>query len=76
MRRHSWFTEGIREESNPGSFGEGLYERYGITGCVFELNCNWAAGLNRSPLGPDWMLLGEQMATVLAAYCREGGAGA
>ena len=60
---NTWFTEGSTDPSchNPGSFGEGLYGRYGIPACILELNCNWAAGLQKPPLGADWRLFGRQM---------------
>jgi predicted deacylase len=78
LREHTWFTEGSTGANfrNPGSFGEGLFERYGITACILELNCNWSAGLSKPPLGQDWRLLGNQMHDAFQAYFsgRSGGA--
>lgn len=70
LRRHTWFTEGSTDPSfcNPGSFGEGLYSRYRIDACVLELNCNWSAGLQKSPLGADWRLFGRQMRDAFREY--------
>jgi len=70
LRRHTWFTEGSTDPNfrNPGSFGEGLYSRYGIDACVLELNCNWAAGLQKPPLGADWRLFGRQMREAFREY--------
>ncbi len=70
LRRHTWFTEGSTDPNfcNPGSFGEGLYGRYGIDACVLELNCNWSAGLQKPPLGADWRLFGRQMREALREY--------
>ena len=70
LREHTWFTEGSTGAnfSNPGSFGEGLFERFGIPACILELNCNWSAGLDKAPLGVDWRLMGEQMHDALESY--------
>ena len=70
MFQHTWFTEGSTGSNfrNPGTFGEGLFERYGIIACILELNCNWIAGLNKVPFGKDWELLGEQMGRVFFEY--------
>ncbi len=75
LRKHTWFTEGSiggRDHfRNPGSIGEGLLERYGIDALIYELNANWIVGLNKSPLGEDWMLLGEQLCEVFYHYFSE-----
>jgi len=70
MFQHTWFTEGSTGSNfrNPGTFGEGLFERYGIIACILELNCDWIAGLNKVPFGKDWELLGEQMGRVFFEY--------
>lgn len=70
MFQHTWFTEGSTGSNfrNPGTFGEGLYERYGIIACILELNCDWIAGLDKVPFGKDWELLGEQMCEVFFEY--------
>jgi len=67
LTEHTWFTEGSTGGSyrNPGSFGEGLLERYGIDAFVYELNANWSAGLDKIPMGADWELLGSQLRRVL-----------
>ncbi len=70
MSQHTWFTEGSTGSNfrNPGTFGEGLFERYGIIACILELNCDWIAGLGKVPFGKDWELLGEQMCRVFFEY--------
>lgn len=73
LREHTWFTEGSTAPSfrNHGTFGEGLLERYGIDACILELNCDWIAGLQKIPFGPDWELLGRQMREVFWGYARD-----
>ena len=70
MRKHTWFTEGHTGGSfhNPGSFGEGLLERYGITAFVQELNANWIEGLQQDTGGENWELLGSQLRKVFYEY--------
>lgn len=66
--KHTWFREGYSHVKNPGSFGEGLYSRFGIDACVYELNYEWAKGLNKEPMGKDWELLGRQLRDVFYEY--------
>lgn len=75
LRKHTWFTEGSTGSSfrNPGSFGEGMLQRYGVTGCVLELNANWAAGLNDYPSSAHWKTFGEGFAEVLFEYFESNG---
>ena len=70
LRKHTWFTEGCtgRHFRNPGTIGEGLFERYGITACIHELNANHIAGLNAPPTAENWMLYGRQLADVFDRY--------
>jgi len=70
LRKHTWFREGSTGSSfrNPGSFGEGLLERFGIDACILELNANWIQGLSKVPFGKDWELLGEQLRDVFYEY--------
>jgi len=70
LEKHTWFTEGRTNPThhNPGSFGGEMFDRYGISGCVYELNCNWIAGLKKPPFGKDWELLGEQLREVFFNY--------
>ena len=72
LREHTWFTEGSTGGNfrNPGSFGEGLLERFGITACVLELNANWIAGLDDYPTAANWKLFGAQLAEALYYYFR------
>lgn len=68
LYRHTWFTEGASHVKNPGSLGEGLAARFGIDACVYELNYEWIAGLNKEPFGKDWELLGKQLGDVFYHY--------
>ena len=70
LRTHTWFTEGSTGKGfrNPGTFGEGLLERYGITACVLELNANWIAGRKQYPSGKNWELFGRQLCEVFFHY--------
>ncbi len=70
LRKHTWFTEGSTGARfrNPGTFGEGLLERFGIDACILELNCNWIAGLNQHPSARAWMDFGRQLSFVLEEY--------
>jgi hypothetical protein len=45
-----------------------LAARFGIDACVFELNYEWAKGLNKEPFGKDWELLGKQLINVFFDY--------
>ena len=70
MRQHTWFTEGSTGGSfrNPGTIGEGLLERYGITAFVQELNANWIEGLRQHTSAKNWELLGSQMRRVFHEF--------
>jgi predicted deacylase len=70
LYKHTWFTEGPANVSNPGSLGEGLAKRYGIDACIYELNYEWIKGRNKVPMGEDWMLLGRQLRDVFYEYCK------
>ena len=71
LYKHTWFREGPSHVKNPGSFGEGLAARFGIDACVFELNYEWAKGLNKEPFGKDWELLGKQLRGVFFDYFQD-----
>jgi hypothetical protein len=68
LYKHTWFREGPANVNNPGSLGEGLARRFGIDACIYELNYEWAKGLNKVPMGADWMLLGKQLRDVFFNY--------
>ncbi|MGQ9589425.1 MAG: M14 family zinc carboxypeptidase [Planctomycetota bacterium] len=70
LRRHTSFTEGSSgpDFRNPGTFGEGLLERYGIHAAILELNANWIAPLKKPPSGADWERFGEGLAKVFLEY--------
>jgi len=75
MREFTWFTEGRTGGTfrNPGTFGEGLLERFGIVGLVQELNANWIAGLPALASAQHWDELGRQYRKVLYHYFDETG---
>ena len=68
LYKHSWFREGFVGWDSPigtnVSLEDGIVKRFGIHACVFELNANWIAGLNKVPFGKDWELFGEQLGEV------------
>ena len=73
LRENTWFTEKVTggEFRNPGSFGEGLLERYGVNALIFELNANWIAGLKKVPEAADWIQLGEDLGEVFYLYFQD-----
>lgn len=70
LRKHTWFTVGSTGSNvrNPGTIGEGLLERYGITACVLEFNANWIAGLKDYPSAKNWELFGAGLCEVFYQY--------
>ena len=70
LREHTWFTEGSTGGNfhNPGSFGEGLLERYRITAFIHELNADWIAALDDYPSAKNWKLYGSQLCDVFYEY--------
>jgi hypothetical protein len=45
-----------------------LAKRFGIDAFVYELNYEWAKGLNKAPMAKDWELLGSQLSKVFYHY--------
>jgi hypothetical protein len=70
LYKHTWFTEGIANVTNPGSLGEGLAKRFGVDACIYEFNYEWAEGLKKVPMGKDWKQLGRQLREVFYLYFR------
>ena len=70
LRKHTWFTEGPtpRTFHNPGSLGDGWFERFGIDAVVHEFNANWIVGLKDYPSAKHWQSYGASLATVLYEY--------
>lgn len=70
LRQHTWFTEGSTGSSfrNPGTLGDGWFERFGIPAAVLELNASWIEGKKKMPLGADWEELGSGLARVFYEY--------
>lgn len=74
LRENTWFTEGTTggDFRNPGSFGEGMIERYGIDAFIYELNANRIAGLGgKVPESGDWRMLGRKLAKVFDLYFKD-----
>ena len=74
LREGTWFTEGRTKPSfrNPGTFGGGVTEIYGIDAFIWELNARYAAGLGRQPLHTDWQQIGADFARVMRRYFGDG----
>jgi len=70
LYKHTWFTGGRTggDFRNPGSFGEGLVERFGIDAFILEFNFEWIASLKKVPVGKDWELFGRQLRDVFFDY--------
>jgi predicted amidohydrolase len=70
LREHTWFTEGSTGSGFhiPGTIGEGLADRYGITACILELNASWIAGLKDYATAKNWEQFGAQLAEVFSRY--------
>ena len=70
LRKHTWFTEGSTGSSfhNPGTLGDGWFERFGIPAAILEFNCNWIAGKQKIPQGADWEEFGAGFARVFFEY--------
>lgn len=71
LRARTWFTEGCSAPSwsNPGTFGEGWLQRYGITAAVLEFNANWVAGRNAPPSAALWEEFGHGLVDTFNDYC-------
>ncbi len=74
LRRHTWFTEGSTGSGfhNPGTFGEGLLQRYNIDACILELNADWIAGVKEPPSAKRWEEFGGGLCEVFCGYFGEG----
>lgn len=68
LYKHTWFREGKTNVVNEGSFGEGLANRFNVDAIIYEFNYEWAAGLNKVPMGEDWMDLGKKLREVFWLY--------
>ena len=73
LRANTWFTEKVTggEFRNPGSFGEGMLERFGVDAFIFEFNANWIAGLNKMPEAKDWIRMGRDLGEVFYLYFQD-----
>ena len=39
-----------------------------VVSVTLELNASWSEGLDKAPLGEDWVLMGRQMVDAFKAY--------
>lgn len=78
LRQHTWFREGSTggKFRNPGTLGEGWFERFGIPAAILEFNAHWIAGKQKMPLGSDWEEFGRSLLPVFGDYFQAGGHGA
>jgi len=76
LRDHTWFTEGATKPTfhNPGTLGEGWFQRFGIDAVILEFNCNYIAGIKQPALGKHWMTFGSDLTTVFETYFAKVGA--
>ena len=78
LKKHTWFSENVRYVwKNPGRdspvmIQDGLMNRYGIEGLVYEFNTNWIPRLNKIPSIGDWNTLGENLNKVFYDYVTGG----
>jgi len=77
MRDHTSFSEQVKYSwISPGEkpsfvlFQDGLLQRFGIEGMVFELNANWIGSLNKMPSEYDWMEFGKNLNQVFYEYLK------
>ena len=70
LRDHTWFTVGSTKPSfhNPGTLGEGWFQRFGIDAVILEFNCNYIEGIQQPALGQHWMTFGSGLAAAFDAY--------
>jgi len=75
MQEKTWFSGKLQKvyttDPKRHSIAAGLYERYGITGCVFELNGDWIEKLEKIPAVEDWQQLGKGINEVLYNYFKK-----
>ncbi len=74
MKEKTWFSGNLQKVSatDPRRYysSAGLYERYGINGCVMELNSDWIEKPGKLPTIDDWRLLGRNLYNVFYEYFR------
>ena len=75
MQGKTWFSRELQKvyttDPKRHSIAAGLYERYDITGCVFELNGDRIDKLNKMPNIDDWKQLGKDINEVFYEYFEE-----
>lgn len=77
MREHTSFSEQVKytwitpgQQQSHTLFQDGLLQRFGIEGMVFELNANWIGSLNKMPSEYDWMEVGKNLNEVFYQYLK------
>ena len=77
LRDHTWFTVGSTKPTfhNPGTLGEGWFQRFGIDAVILEFNCNYIEGIKQPALGRHWMTFGSGLAEAFDAYFAQTGDG-
>jgi len=75
MLEKTWFSGKLQKvyttDPKRHSIAAGLYERYNITACVFELNGDWIEKLEKIPDVEDWQQLGKGINDVFYKYFLE-----
>ena len=66
--KYSWITPD--QKQSHVLFQDGLLQRFGIEGMVFELNANWIGSLNKMPSEYDWMEFGKNLNEVFYEYLK------
>jgi hypothetical protein len=76
LRDHTWFTVGSTKPTfhNPGTLGEGWFQRFGIDAVILEFNCNYIEGIKQPALAKHWKTFGEGLANAFDAYFTKVGA--
>lgn len=76
LRDHTWFTVGSTKPTfhNPGTLGEGWFQRFGVDAVILEFNCNYIEGIKEPALGRHWMTFGNGLADTFEAYFAKVGA--
>lgn len=77
MRENTSFSEQVKytwitpdQKQSHILFQDGLLQRFGIEGMVFELNANYIASLNKMPSEYDWIEFGKNLNEVFFQYLK------
>ena len=67
----TWFSNRLIMENKiagGGSMADGMYYKFGIDACIFELNANFIEKLQKNPETNDWINLGAKLNEVFYQY--------